>query len=250
MPSKKVLFEKPSPKFGTRIVLYGTGGIGKTTLASYAPGQVVFFDLDQSLGTLGIDCPVVAVDSWSSLRAALKPEWPDSVKTIVVDSITVAEEMCIRHVLDTVKVSGQKAESLEDYGFGKDIRYVYEAFILLLSDLEIHFKAGRNIILIAHEAKPEETNPSGQNYIRFEPRLRSSKKGENSIRLKIKEWADFVGFLSYDIAVGKDKKAQGSGTRTLHLSEMPWFMAKNRGCQGPISIEEGKEADVWAEIIK
>ena len=49
---KKVTFGKVHASAGHRIALYGPGGIGKTTLASVAPGPVVWFDLDDSLSRL------------------------------------------------------------------------------------------------------------------------------------------------------------------------------------------------------
>jgi AAA domain len=241
-------FTKPKTAIGNRVLLYGTGGIGKTTLAAAAPGEVVFFDLDNSLGKLGLENSVVEVESWVDLLEKLRSDWPAKVKTIVIDSVTRAEELCIEYVLQTVKVANQAATSLEDYGYGKDVRYVFEKFQFLLMALDRHFREGRNVILIAHECTPETVNPTGQNWLRFEPRLRSSKKGDNSIRLKAKEWCDFVGFLNYDVSV-KDKKGEGKGSRTLYLSEMPGYMAKNRGCEGPIDIVHGKEAAVWKKIF-
>ena len=37
---------------GHRVVLFGPGGIGKTTVAATAPAPVAFFDLDESLPRL------------------------------------------------------------------------------------------------------------------------------------------------------------------------------------------------------
>jgi hypothetical protein len=254
-PNELVLTKTIKTNQGNRIMLYGTGGLGKTTLCSYAPGDVVFFDLDKSLSKLDLENEpmIVACESWIDIRSNLKKQWPKSVKTIVIDSVTVAEEMCIRHLLDTVKTfekPPEKANTLEDYGFGKDVRLVYEMFIPLLDDLQKHFNEGRNVILIAHECTPQVTNTSGADWIRAEPRLRTSKKGENSIRLKVKEWSDFVVYYAYDVAVNKDKKGQGHGSRQLYLSELPAYMAKNRGCEGPIAVEKGSEVEVWKQIIK
>jgi len=62
---------------GHRIVLYGPGGIGKTTLAAGLPGPVAFIDLDESLprlrgqfevlGLLGNILPVDGVTDWQTL---------------------------------------------------------------------------------------------------------------------------------------------------------------------------------------
>ena len=66
---------------GHRMVLFGPGGIGKTTLAATAPGPVAFFDLDDSLSRLKqqltdapgrLDLrPVSGIRSWQDLEQSL-----------------------------------------------------------------------------------------------------------------------------------------------------------------------------------
>lgn len=53
-PAKvKVQFQSVSKSAtGHRVVEYGPGGIGKSTLACMAPGLVAFVDADESLGKL------------------------------------------------------------------------------------------------------------------------------------------------------------------------------------------------------
>ena len=261
----KVSFAKLGNAHGQKILVYGTGGIGKSMLSCLAPGPVAYVDAEQrltslksELATLGIEDPnLVPASNWTDLRKALQSSGWDGIKTIVLDSLTVIEEWCIAHTLATVKTfekPPQTAKSLEDYGFGKDIRVVYEQFNLLLPDVERHARQGRHIIMTAHDCKPEESNPMGSNYIRFEPRLRTSKKGDNSIRLKVKEWCDFIGFVCYDMNLTKDdrgklsKKAEGSGTRTMYLQETPAYMAKNHGHPDSIDLELG--VSPWGELIK
>ena len=93
-------------------MLYGPGGIGKTTLAAGLPGPVAFVDLDESLPrlrgqfeTLGLlenIMPVEGVSDWQSLRDVLgAPGW-DGVKSIVIDTGTKAEEMAVAHVVPGV----------------------------------------------------------------------------------------------------------------------------------------------------
>ena len=261
----RVSFQKLPNACGQKIVIYGTGGIGKSSLCCLAPGPVAYVDaedrlpsLKAELGELGIPEPVIVpCNNWKSLRSGLQSSGWDGIKTIALDSGCVIEEWCIADLLLTVKTfekPPQRATSLEDYGFGKDVRLVYEHFLPLLADLDRHAKAGRNIIITAHDCKPEESNPMGSNYVRFEPRLRTSKKGDNSIRLKVKEWCDFVGFICYDLNIPKDergklsKKAEGSGTRTMYLQETPAYMAKNHGYSEPIDLVLGESP--WGLLIK
>lgn len=261
----KVTFGKLQKAQGQKVLIYGTGGIGKSSLCCMAPGPVAYADaedrlpsLKAELEALGIPEPVILpCNNWTSLRANLQASGWDGIKSIALDSLPVIEEWCIQHCLNTVKTfekPSQKAHSLEDYGFGKDVRVVYENFIPLLADLERHVKQGRNIIMTCHDCKPEESNPMGANYVRFEPRLRTSKKGDNSIRLKVKEWCDFVGFICYDVSTGKDmrgndnKKAVGAGSRTMYLQETPMYMAKNHGHPDSIDLELG--VSPWEQLLK
>lgn len=72
-----------SEVFGHRIVCYGPGGIGKTTLCATAPPPVAFFDLDDSLSVLkpqlaGLDVRPVNFDgSWMGMLNTLYALCPD-----------------------------------------------------------------------------------------------------------------------------------------------------------------------------
>lgn len=247
---------------GKRIVLYGPGGIGKTTLAATAPGPVAFFDLDESLPELadrleGLDLRVVeGATTWRELRAALQGGGWDDIATIVIDTATRAEELALVHTLETVKhEKGHKVERIEDYGYGKGYTHLFDTFLTLLGDLDQHAAAGRNVILICHDCVSTVPNPQGEDYQRYEPRLSSPASGKSSVRLRVREWADHLLFIGYDLNV-KDGKAKGSGTRTVYPVELPHCMAKSRRLDAPLplakydlalwnqlfALEEGKES--------
>ena len=75
-PQARVSFGKIADGTGHRVVVFGPGGIGKTTLAATAPGPVAFFDMDDSLprlrasfaeSGLKLDVrPIDGVASWQS----------------------------------------------------------------------------------------------------------------------------------------------------------------------------------------
>lgn len=251
----KISFSKIGEKrIGHRVLLYGTGGIGKTTLACHATGPVAFYDLDESLdrleGNLSELTPhsIKWGDSWASLRASLQADGWNDIQTIVIDTLTKAEELAIAHTLATVK--GEKnstVTSIEGYGYGKGYQYVYETFLPLLADLDRHAREGRNVILICHECVSNVPNPVGDDWIRYEPRLQNPSSGKSSIRLRTKEWADHCLFMAYDVAVSEEGKGKGSGTRTLWPGELPHCMAKSRSTQDPIPVND--PADVWTKII-
>jgi hypothetical protein len=254
---RAVLFAGIDPSHaGHRVLLYGPGGIGKTTLAAHAPGPVAFVDLDDSLPRLRPQLGPLAtairtvpdVAAWADLREALQSDGWDAIRTIVIDTATRAEELCAAHVLATVPhEKGHRVQRLEDYGYGKGTGHVFETFLPLLGVLDRHCRAGRNVILVAHDCTTSVPNPAGEDWLRYEPRLQSPASGKASIRLRVREWADHVLFMGYDVNV-KDGKGQGAGTRTLYPAELPHCMAKSRTCQMPIPVA-GDPADLWKSLF-
>ena len=248
-PRGAVQFTKPHTNAGHRIVLYGPGGIGKTTLAAALPGPVAFFDLDESLGRLGIEAATVEAATWADLRGALQSDGWDGIKSIVIDTATKAEELAVAHTLEHTLQDGKRATSVEGFGYGKGYGYVFDTFLPILGDLDRHARNGRHVALLCHDCTSMVPNPSGDDWLRYEPRLQSPNSGKASIRLRVREWADHVLCCMYDVAVDKGGKGQGSGTRTLYRAETPACMAKSRtGCD-PIVMDTDGEA-VWAEIIR
>ena len=239
---------------GHRVLVYGPGGIGKTTLAATAPGPVAVFDLDDSLNVLAdsladYDVRPVIADDWASIRNMLAGSGWDSIKTIVIDSATKAEELCAQWVLANVKhEKGNRIARIEDYGFGKGYQHIYETWLCLLNDLDKHVKAGRNVILIAHDCTTSVPNPTGEDWLRYEPRLQSPGSGKGSIRLRVREWCDHMLYIGYDVEV-TDRKGRGSGTRTIYPNELPHCMAKSRTLRDPMYYQQ-YDATLWNTLFR
>ena len=110
---------------GHRICIYGGGGTGKTTLACSAPGPVATFDLELSMPVLRPQLPaeadirvVAGVETWQDLRDALHADGWGDVRTLVIDSVTKAEELAVAWVLENVPVDEKrKASRIEDYPY-------------------------------------------------------------------------------------------------------------------------------------
>jgi hypothetical protein len=230
-----------------RAVLYGPGGIGKSTLGSRAPG-VVFIDVEN--GTRELDVPrVEGIETFADLRACLQSSALDGFKTIVLDSVTKAEELAIAHTLATVPhEKGHLVKSLEGYGFGKGPQHVYDTFLLLLQDLDRQVRAGRNVILIAHDCTADVPNPVGEDFIRFEPHLQAPKSGKASIRNRVIQWADHVLFVGYDV-VSEDGKGKGAGTRTIWPVERPDHIAKSRILSEPLPFTGPEDGTIWTRLF-
>ncbi len=241
---------------GHRIVIFGPGGAGKTSLAAMAPGPVAFFDLDESLGRLATQLPddiqlrvVEGEMTWEWLRRALHQGGWESIRTIVIDSATKAEELAVLWTIANVphEKEGVVIRRIEDYGFGKGYQHCYESFLGLLIDLDVHARAGRNVVLVAHDTTATVPNPAGEDWLRYEPRLQHTSSGKASIRLRVKEWADHVFCLSFDVDV-RDGRGKGSGTRTIWPVERPHCMAKSRTLAEPIPFERNDRA-LWTALF-
>lgn len=259
-PQARVSFGRIPDGTGHRTVVYGPGGIGKTTLAATAPGPVAFFDLDDSLPRLrssfaesGLDLdirPVEGASNWQAIRDALHAGGWDEIRTIVIDSATRAEELAVTHTIATVPHDKKDIviRRLEDYGYGKGYQHVYDTFLTLLGDLDQHTRAGRHVILICHDCTNAVPNPSGDDWLRYEPRLQCPSSGKAAIRLRVREWADHVLFLGYDVDV-RDGKGTGSGTRTIYPCELPHCMAKSRTIADPLPLVKF-DTSLWAQLLK
>lgn len=232
-----------------RVVLYGPGGIGKSTLASLAPNPI-FIDLESGTNHLDV-ARVEGITSWHDMRECLATGLFDPFSTIVIDSATKAEELAIAHTLATVPhEKGNRITSLEGYGYGKGYQHAFETYILLLADLDRHIRAGRNVVLLAHDCTSEVPNPTGDDFLRYEPHLQQPKSGKSSIRERVFQWADHVLFLGYDVAVNQDGKGIGAGTRTIWPVERPWLRAKSRSLSQPVEFKDASDGTIWADIMK
>lgn len=236
-----------------KIVLYGTGGVGKSELCSLLPQvgiKPLFLDLESGTNELDVD-RIATLDCWDHLRQCLQNHSLfDPFGAVIVDA-TKAEEWAVEWTLANVPKTSERSndvtyvKSIEGYGWGRGYSHVYETFLCLLQDLDALHRKGKHIVLIAHDCVSNVPNPSGEDWIRYEPRLQKVSKGE--IRLRVKEWCDHLLFVGYDVAAAKGK-GKGSGTRTIYPVEMPTHMAKSRKLADPVVYEKGS-AEIWKLIF-
>lgn len=241
---------------GAQIIgLYGTGGIGKTELLSNVRKvgkSIIIIDVERS--TNFIDVPRIStVETFDDLRDALASPVLNEFDCVGIDSFTKVQELAAAWVLANIKKKVKDKEiavsNIADYGWGDGQTYVYETFLKFLSDLDNLYRKGKSILYTAHDCTERVPNPTGDDFLRYEPNLQHPKSGkQDSIRLKVKEWSDHLLFIGYDRAV-ENGKAEGSGTRTIYPCETAACLAKTRNLRDPIPYAQG-DAEVWSQIFK
>jgi hypothetical protein len=205
----------------TRGVLYGTEGIGKSTLAAQWPSPVI---LDTEDGTGRIDCARVRCGDWMTLYGALVDLTgdPQGFATVVLDSIDWAERSLLEHML---RKDGKK--SVEDYGFGKGYTKLAEQFSTLLGLCDQLVDKGVHVVLVGHSTVKRTTPPDmDEGWDRYELKL------TKQVGPLVKEWSDLLLFANYRtrLVEGSDgrTRAKGGKERVLFTERSAAFDAKNR----------------------
>lgn len=208
-----------------RVIIYGTEGIGKSTLAAQFP-EPLFIDTEGSTSNMDVarmDKP----DSWEMLlnQIAFVKANPTVCKTLIVDTIDWAEALAIESVCTLYGKTG-----IEEFGYGNGYTYVREEFGRFLNKLQEIVDLGIHVVLTAHSQirKFEQPDEFGS-YDRYE--LKLGKKTASQTAPLIKEWGDMVLFCNYKTIVMKNEskknKAQG-GQRVMYTTHTPSWDAKNR----------------------
>lgn len=214
---------KGKVKTPIRLVAYGAEGIGKSTFASQFPDPL-FIDVEG--GTKQLDVArFPEPDSWAMLLEEIDAviEDPSVCRTLVIDTIDRAETLLTAHLLDVGKV-----DSIEKYGggYGKGYTALQEMFQKdFLNRLDKVIAKGVNVTLLAHAMMRKLETPDSQPYDRWE--LKVSKK----VAPVVKEWADILLFMNYDVMVVEENgrnKARGAARRVMHANHRPIYDAKNR----------------------
>lgn len=210
-----------------KTVVYGPEGIGKSTFAAHFPDPI-FIDTEGSTKDMDV-ARFEKASSWPMLLDQIRYVWknPELCKTLVIDTIDWAEQMCVE---DLCARNGKKG--IEDFGYGNGYVYAKEEFGRFLNLLEEVVQAGINVVLTAHThiKKFEQPDEMGS-YDRWE--LKLGKKTTSQTAPLVKEWADMVLFANYktwSVAIddkGQKRKAQG-GARVMYTTHNPCWDAKNR----------------------
>lgn len=224
-----------------RCVVYGTEGIGKSTLAAAFPSPVI---LDTEEGTHHLDVARVSIGSWDELRAAVAEIGTSrgEFRTVVIDSADWAERLLVEALLKE-----HKKKSIEDFGFGKGFTHLAEGFGRLLTACDGLVGMGFNVVFVAH-SKVQRTSPPDlqEGYDRYELKLTKQTAP------LLKEWCDLLVFCNYETRTveGSDGRAKAIGgkKRVMHAERAAAWDAKNRyGLEPVLPMEIEALAPIFAE---
>lgn len=234
-----------------RLFIYGTRGVGKTTLAADIPGAI-FLDIDQGSGHLPISrYPLPDQPAYQDLLDAI-----DDLQTnehaygaVVIDEASKLESMIWRHIIENAPIDkqGDKPKSIEDIGGGFQKGYVVaeqemRRLVSILDRLRVTRKM--HIVILGHSKIVNQKNPGGDDYHRHVPAIDGRAAGVLS------GGADVVAFATFDdVATKHGKKTIGStGRRVLNLEHSASFDAK---CRLPLpAMLDLDEVHPWAPFAK
>lgn len=208
-----------------RIIIYGTGGTGKSSLAASFPDNV-FINVEDGLDEIDA-AALPKPENYYEVMAQL--EWlRDSEKqyrSVTIDSldrleVLINESVCIEN----------NVKSISDLGYGEGYIKAFEKFKLMLDALDsLRTKHNMAIIIICHGHVRTFNNVSGPDYDRWELKLR-----EKNAELFF-EFSTLVGFLHLKVATNQEKsgfktkeKAVGGNLRVLSCQPSAGFASKNR----------------------
>jgi len=249
-------------KSGEKIILYGNTGMGKTTLASMAPNPV-FIGLDD--GGRKIKNPktgkalwhIPGIDIYEDVRAALNACLTLNCQSIILDTGTFFQHWAEDYVLRTVSVRNAKGmpsltpDHIEDYGWGKGYKHLWDVMRLPLLDFDKLIGVGKNVIIIAQLTCHKHTNDIGEEYWKEGPEFYHSEKNFSILKMWA-EWADHIFRIRYQqtrVPKGK-KKALGDSTHVIDTKGNDTFYAKSRTLDTPLISFSTKDDDsLWTILF-
>ena len=252
------LFTAASPR-GSKIILYGASGMGKTTLAAMAP-KPVFVAVDDGIDEVmhpvtGKPLARFKAASWRDLRNILAdPDRFKGFETVVLDSSTESENFCGPFVLETIpNDKGGYMKNLEQYGYSKGYKHVSDHMNYLRYDLQRLCEAGYNVIVIAQQAPIKRSEAGVEDYFKDTPKMVYRPTVGATAALDYVEWSDHCFRIGYGEMKVKAKRVSGSGERVIYVHPEVHFEAKSRTIPGDfpiVSFEDKADDSIWQFVFE
>jgi RecA-family ATPase len=205
-----------------RLLIYGTGGIGKTTFLAEMDRPIF---IDTQAGTRRLDVarfPTTQVwqDVLDALDTLANEQHP--YRTVAVDLLDDVEQLIWARICQR-----DGKDNIEAYGYGKGYRVALVEWRSFMSKLErLRSEKQMQVGLAAHVIVQSFKNPEGEDYDRYQLQLDKLASG------LLRGWCDNVLFARQQVGTKTDKKLRtrgvSSGARVIHTVETAAYYAKNR----------------------
>lgn len=202
---------------GKYILLYGKAKVGKTSFAVQAPRALVCaFELG---GNALDNAYFQPIDKWHVFKQVVaqlrKPEAKDMYDTIVIDTVSIAYDLCEAYIC-----SREQVDSIRDVPWGQGWGMVKKEFQETLREITM---LGYGLILIAHDKQvnTNERDAEGNPIVMTEPDIPSKAYDVcNAI-------CDIIGYINVE---GFEKMPDGTyqGKRYLYTRQTPTIFAGSR----------------------
>ena len=209
-----------------KIVIYGSEGIGKTSLAAQCPDPLF---IDTEGGSAHLDVRrTQKPQAWEELMVMVKEvaTTPDLCKTLVIDTADWAETLCTEFIC---RKFGQPG--IESFGYGKGYSFLAEEFSKLLKFCNDVILSGKNVVITAHAKMRKQELPDEQGaFDRWE--LKLSKQTAPLL----KEWGDallFLNFETYVVATDKNTHKYQADLRV----QQGFFRVKSEEWRASLRVE-------------
>ena len=242
---------------GSKILIYGASGMGKTTLACTAPDPV-FVAADDGIDVVthpvtNAVVPNYKAPTYQDVRNILgQPKLFEGFKTIVLDTMTEVENLAVPYILENITRDGKQVKNLEGYGWGSGYGYLAEHDGYIKSDLQRLCDLGFNVIVICQMAPRKETSAAVEEYLKDGPKLVWRPSSKAYAVTDFVEWSDYCFKIGYgDLTVVK-KHATSSGKRVIYTQPETHFEAKfrERGMTASaVSFDGPADDSIWRFVF-
>lgn len=143
---------EPTAKPSILMVVYGEGGVGKTTFAATAPRPIIADCENGSkyFGLRGISSDVGLIEKWEDMQEFMEIALTDNYDTIILDPIGELMEKLIKYMIekaDSKLVQRDGNPTMAGWGWLKQT---------MRSLLKVMRDSGKNIIIIAHVQEKDD----------------------------------------------------------------------------------------------
>lgn len=142
----------PAEKPSILMVVYGEGGVGKTTFAATAPRPIIADCENGSkyFGLRGIEAQVALIEGWDDMQEFLEVALTDQYDTVIIDPIGELMEKLIRYMIskaDSKLVQKDGNPTMAGWGW---LKQTMRSFLKVMRD------SGKNIVIVAHVQEKDD----------------------------------------------------------------------------------------------